>query len=108
MTPIKHILAATLLASASLSVAPSALAQDEDECRGGYPIMLMTPKECSTYLKQLADVQARSDRLAELDLREWHTALLIERAEACPCKGGLHYALYHRGSGSRGSKIQRY
>jgi len=34
----------------------------------------MTPAECQTYLKQLDEARAGADRLAELDLLEWHTA----------------------------------
>jgi len=46
-------------------------------------------------------VRARSDRLAELELREWHTSLLIERAEVCPCRAGEHFVLYQRVSGAQ-------
>jgi hypothetical protein len=56
-----------------------------DTCRGGYSIMLMTKVECQTYLNDLKDVRARADSVAELELREWHTELLIKRAETCPC-----------------------
>jgi len=54
-------------------------------------------------------VRARSDRLAELELREWHTSLLIERAEVCPCRAGEHIVVYQRVSGAqRPRKSQFY
>jgi len=62
-------------------------------------MMLMTPAECQAYLQQLKEVRARSDRLAELELQEWHTSLLIERAEACPCRAGEHVMLNQPVSG---------
>ncbi len=60
-------------------------ADDRETCRGGYSMMLMTSSECSIYLGKLKDAHARSDKMALLELREWHTALLIQRAETCPC-----------------------
>jgi hypothetical protein len=66
-------------------VSVAAHAADRETCRGGYIMMLMTPSECSIYLNKLKDAQARSDKMALLELREWHTALLIQRAETCPC-----------------------
>lgn len=54
-------------------------------CQGGYPMLLMTPKECRAYLRALSAAKARADRLAVLDLQEWHAQLLIERSQACPC-----------------------
>lgn len=96
MKAIHRIIASVALAGAALAAGTPALAQDREECRGGYRIMLMTPTECNSYLQQLKDVRARSDRLAELDLREWHTSLLIRRAEACPCKAGEPVILFHR------------
>ena len=96
MKSIQRIIAIVTLGGAALTAATPALALDREECRGGYRIMLMTETECTTYLKQLKDVRARSDRLAELDLQEWHTALLIQRAEACPCRAGEPVTLFHR------------
>ncbi|MCU0809867.1 MAG: hypothetical protein MUE59_02305 [Thiobacillaceae bacterium] len=101
MKNIRRIFALGVLGCLATTGASSALAQDMDECRGGYRMMLMTPAECQTYLQQLQKVRARSDRLAELELREWHTSLLIERAEACPCRAGEHFVLYQRVSGAQ-------
>jgi hypothetical protein len=77
-----------LAGAAALVAALPAHAEDIETCRGGYSIMLMTPAECRTFLKQLKDARARGDRRAERDLREWHTELLIQRAETCPCLQG--------------------
>jgi hypothetical protein len=96
MKSIQRIIAIVALGGAALSAGTPALALDTEECRGGYRIMLMTETECTSYLQQLKDVRARSDRLAELDLQEWHTALLIQRAEACPCRAGKPVTLFHR------------
>jgi hypothetical protein len=102
MKSIHKIIAIGVLGCAALTAGTSALAQDQtvEVCQGGYRVMLMTPTECQSYLKRLKEVRARSDRLAELDLREWHTSLLIERAEACPCKKGKHIVLSQRPTGS--------
>jgi hypothetical protein len=61
-------------------------ATDLEECKAGYKMMLMTPGECRGFLRELRSAQARADHLAVLDLQEWHTALLIERSQACPCR----------------------
>lgn len=55
-------------------------------CQGDYPMLLMTAKECRGYLRELRTAQAKSDHMAALDLQEWHTELLIERSQACPCR----------------------
>ena len=100
MKQVHRIIATGTLACAALTAGTGALAhdvaQDMDTCRGGYRMMLMTPSECKSYLKQLREVRARSDRMAELDLEEWHTALLIQRAEACPCVKGKYIVLVDR------------
>lgn len=89
MKTFSRIVATGVLAFATQLTGTNVHAKDDvDTCRGGYRIMLMTKAECRTYLKKLKDMRARSDRMAELDLREWHTELLIERAEACPCLRG--------------------
>lgn len=61
-------------------------ATDLEECKAGYKMMLMTPGECRGFLRELRSAQARADHLAVLDLQEWHTELLIERSQACPCR----------------------
>lgn len=101
MKKITRIVALGILGCMVTTAASNALAQDSDDCRGGYRMMLMTPAECQAYLQQLKEVRARSDRLAELELQEWHTALLIERAEACPCRAAEHFVLYQRVSGAQ-------
>jgi hypothetical protein len=101
MKKIRRIVALGMLGFLATLGASSALAQDSDDCRGGYRMMLMTPAECQAYLKQLKEVRARSDRLAELELQEWHTALLIERAEACPCRAAEYFMLNQGISGAQ-------
>jgi hypothetical protein len=109
MKTLNRPIAMAVLGCTALAMAVPALAADTDECRGGYRVMLMTAGECEAFLKQLEAVRASGDALAELELREWHTALLIERAEACPCRAGEHYALYQRTSGAAfPRRIQRY
>lgn len=88
MKPIHRVVTTGILGCVALIAGSSALAEDGEACRGGYPILLMTPAECQTYLKQLDEARAGTDRLAELDLLEWHTALLIQRAQTCPCQQG--------------------
>lgn len=78
--------AAAVFGCAVLFAGGSAYAVDDlDICRAGYRTLLMTPGECQGYLQELRAAQARSDQLAVLDLREWHTELLIERSQTCPC-----------------------
>lgn len=55
-------------------------------CQGGYNVMLMTPGECQYYLDKLDVAEKRADRVALQTLQEWHTELLIERAQYCPCQ----------------------
>jgi hypothetical protein len=93
MKPIHRIIALGALACASLTAGTAALAEDMETCRGGYGMMLMTPSECKTYLNQLQEVRARADSMAELELQEWHTELLIQRSQACPCMKGKYIAL---------------
>jgi hypothetical protein len=101
MKPVHRVVTTGILGCVVLIAGSSALAEDGDACRGGYPILLMTPAECQTYLKQLGEVRARSDHLAELELREWHTALLIQRAEACPCQQGKPVVLFQRAAANQ-------
>jgi hypothetical protein len=101
MKPIHRAVTTGILGCVALIAGSSALAEDGDACRGGYPILLMTPAECQTYLKQLDEARARSDHLAELDLLHWHTSLLIQRAEACPCQQGKPVVLFRRAAASQ-------
>jgi hypothetical protein len=96
MKPIHRIIVIGALACAFLTAGTAALAEDMEACRGGYRMMLMTPSECTTYLNQLQDVRARADSMAELELQEWHTELLIQRSQACPCVRGKYIALVQR------------
>lgn len=96
MKSIHRLITVSALACASLTAGSGALAEDLESCRGGYGMMLMTPSECKTYLKQLRAVRARADSLAELELQEWHTELLIQRSQACPCVKGKYIALVQR------------
>lgn len=59
---------------------------DLEVCQGGYRILLMTSGECRAYLDEVRAAQARADYAAVLDLQEWHTELLIERSQTCPCR----------------------
>ncbi len=75
-----------LLALTGLSAASPALAGSELEtCQGGYSQLLMTPGECRTYLRELRAAESRADFAAMLEWQAWHSELLIERAQACPC-----------------------
>jgi hypothetical protein len=96
MKSIHRTIAIGALACMALTAGTHALAQDMDACRGGYSMLLMTPAECQSYLSQLKAVRARSDRMAELELQEWHTELLIQRAEACPCLEGRAVVMLQR------------
>ncbi len=109
MKQMSRSIALSVLGCAGLFSGASAQADDVEACRGGYSIMLMTPAECRTYLKQLKDVHARADKTAELELREWHTQLLIQRAETCPCLQGQEPRLLgeHTASSQPHSQTQR-
>ncbi len=74
---------------------------DQDACRGGYKVLLMTPGECRTYLHDLRAARARADYAAALDLQEWHTELLIERSQSCPCRSDDIAIRYDRAAGVR-------
>jgi hypothetical protein len=107
MKPIQRIIAISALACASLAAGSGALAEDLESCRGGYGMMLMTPSECKVYLKQLQEVRTRADSLAELELQEWHTALLIERSQACPCVEGKYIAMIQRTPSSQSHRMSK-
>jgi hypothetical protein len=99
MRPVHRIIAIVTLGCAALTAGTSAQAEDTATCRGGYRMLLMTPAECQSYLKQLKEVRARSDRMAELELQEWHTTLLLQRAESCLCQEGTPVVLSQRRTG---------
>jgi len=107
MKPIHRLIAISALAGASLTAGTGAQAADLESCRGGYRMMLMTPSECKTYLDHLQEVRARADRLAELELQEWHTALLIERSQACPCVEGKYIAMVQHTPSSQPNRMSK-
>jgi hypothetical protein len=107
MKSIHRIILLSALACASMTAGSGALAEDLESCRGGYGMMLMTPSECKIYLKQLQEVRTRADRLAELELQEWHTALLIERSQACPCVEGKYIALVQHAPAIHPNRLSR-
>lgn len=87
MNASQRLMAAGVLGGAALFAGNGAHAEDDlDVCRAGYKVLLMTPGECRGYLRELRAAQARADHVAALDLQEWHTELLIERSQACPCR----------------------
>jgi len=95
MKAYQRMIAAGLLGCAALVAGGNVHAGDDLEiCQGGYKALLMTPGECRGYLNKLRAAQAKGDHLAVLDLQEWHTELLIERSQACPCETGP--AVMHR------------
>jgi hypothetical protein len=96
MRSTRYFVVLAALAAASLGAMGSVRADSLEACRGGYPQLLMTAAECRGYLAQLAALRARGDRSGELELLEWHTALLIQRAEACPCQQGRAFPLTTR------------
>ena len=83
----QRLFATGLLGCIALFAGSNVYAEDDLEiCRGGYSELLMTPGECRGYLNELRAAQSRADHMAVLDLQEWHTELLIERSQACPCQ----------------------
>lgn len=78
-----------LLGCMALFSAHAARAEsDLEACRGGYQVLLMTPGECRAYLHDLGVARAHADYAAVMDLQEWHTSLLFERSQSCPCRPG--------------------
>ena len=87
MKAYQRMIATGLIGFAALIAGGNVYAGDDLEiCQAGYKELLMTPGECRGYLTKLRAAQARADHLAVLDLQEWHTELLIERSQACPCQ----------------------
>jgi hypothetical protein len=105
MKAYQRMIATALLGYAALVAGGNVYAGDDLEiCQGGYKELLMTPGECRSYLIKLKAAQARADHLAILDLQEWHTELLIERSQACPCQ--TEPAVMHRVSTMGNSRPQ--
>lgn len=80
-------LMAGLVFLAALMSAPGLLAAGPDEalCKGGYPVLLMTPQECRQHVRRVKSLQARGQTEALRALQQQHTELLHERAAVCPC-----------------------
>jgi hypothetical protein len=58
---------------------------DEALCRGPYPVMLMTERECRLYLDEVQALRSRG-RLEKLAVvQQQHAEQLNERAAACSC-----------------------
>ena len=64
----------------------------------------------SGLLKDIRTAQARADQMAVLDLQEWHTELLIERSQACPCRPepAIMQILSKNGSGTKVAYAGKY
>jgi len=80
-------LMAGLVFLAALTSAPGLLAAGPDEalCKGGYPVLLMTPQECRQYVRRVKSLEARGQTEAVHALQRQHAELLHERAAVCPC-----------------------
>lgn len=101
----QRIIATALLGGTALLVGGHAHADDDLEaCRAGYKVLLMTQGECRGFLRELRAAQARADVAAVLDLQEWHTELLIERSQACPCRPE-HAAMRRVGGSPNGQQL---
>lgn len=82
MKPMSLILLAGLMA---MSIANAAPALDESACRDGYSTMLLTQKECKTWLSIRATLEKRGNSSALKQLDANMRSLMAERAESCPC-----------------------
>jgi hypothetical protein len=108
---VSQMIANTLIGGVALFAGHNVYAvTDLEVCKGGYQVMLMTPGECRGYVNQLRAAQARADHMAALDLQEWHTELLIERSQACPCRPvpAIMKILGKNGSGARVASSGKY
>ena len=65
-----------------------ASSSDEALCKGSYPVMLMTARECGTYTRQLHTLQSQGHVNALEELQRQHAEQLAERAAICPCMMG--------------------
>jgi hypothetical protein len=80
------IAAGLMLVSSSLPVAAAqAAGGDEALCRGSYPVLLMTAKECSAYTRQVMALQSTGHLSALATLQQQHALKLEARAATCPC-----------------------
>jgi photosystem II stability/assembly factor-like uncharacterized protein len=74
-----------ILASIMTTLTAHAAEAEEALCRGTYPVLLMTEQECSSYIRQVKDLQSTGQVIALASLRQQHAAQLDERAAICPC-----------------------
>ena len=58
---------------------------DEALCRGPYPVMLMTDRECRLYLDEVKTLRSKGQFQKLATLQRQHAEQLNERAAACPC-----------------------
>lgn len=81
-----YFVAGSLLLICSLpATAAQALDKDETLCRGNYPVLLMTEKECQTYAGQIRSLQSAGQSSALTALQRQHAEQLNDRAAVCPC-----------------------
>jgi len=80
-------LAAGVMFLTGLLSTAEVLATDSDKslCRGPYPIMLMTDKECRLYLDEVKALRSKGQLKKLAILQQQHAEQLNERAVACPC-----------------------
>ena len=58
---------------------------DQALCRGPYPVMLMTDRECRLYLDEVKTLRSKGQFQKLATLQRQHAEQLNERAAACPC-----------------------
>ena len=85
-TKTGRLVAAVMFLTGLLSTA-EVLATDSDKslCRGPYPIMLMTDRECRLYLDEVKALRSKGQLKKLAILQQQHAEQLNERAVACPC-----------------------
>ena len=83
----RGLLAAGVMFLAGLtSVAEAGATEpDEDLCRGSYPVMLVTERECRLYLDEVQALRSQGQLQDLATLRQQHADQLNERAAACLC-----------------------
>ena len=80
-------LATGMMFLAGVMPATGVLAAEPGEalCRGGYPVTLMTDRECRLYIQQVQALRSTGQVQALANLQQQHAEQLKERAAACPC-----------------------
>lgn len=82
----QRMLVAGLMGGAIFFAGSARADGDTELCRGGYRTMLMTQGECGDFMRQMRTAESTGDRMKVFELEVWHTELLIERSQACPCE----------------------